>query len=176
MAEIALTSGEVAFVDDEDLSMASQYRWSPSRVNGVTRYAMTGLRDANGARRTLYMHQLIADAPKGLEVDHINRNKLDNRKENLRVVSHSVNTHNRKDNAGVNKPAGRNKWKAIIYVNNERHYLGSFDTEEAARAAYQEAKINHGLIPPAMSWPVPSGEFPRNGERPARFDEKEHTP
>ncbi len=143
MAEIRLISGDVAFVDDEDLSMASQYRWSPSRVNGVTKYAMTSVRDANGKGRTVYMHRLIADAPKRVEVDHINCDGLDNRRANLRLASRSENACN------VLKTAGRSsmyrgvswykalsKWEAYIMKGKKQKLIGRFESETEAALAY----------------------------------------
>ena len=160
--EVTLTTGETVLVDAEDFDFLNQWRWKLHKEG----YAYRNQRGPN-----LYMHRVIAGAEKGGEVDHINRNKLDNRKENLRIVSHSVNTHNRTDAAGYYKPTGRNKWRARIYVNNETVSLGSFDTEEDAKAAYQEAKIRYGLIPPPAvpasikPWPTPDTQNHRDGTK-----------
>ena len=82
-------------------------------------------------------------------IDHINRDKADNRLCNLRVSSHSENGHNsniRCNNTsgytGVSK-AGE-KWNAYITVNRKRFNLGYFATPEAANDAYTKAKVTHG--------------------------------
>lgn len=95
------------------------------------------------------MHRLICCAEKNEEIDHINRNKLDNRKSNLRIVAHWENSHNRSKGNGVRKPKGRNKWCAQIYVNNKRIYLGSFGTKEEAMNARINAEKT--LLPTVMT-------------------------
>lgn len=83
--------------------------------------------------------------PEG-QIDHINQDKTDNRLSNLRVVSQSVNLHNRsapnKNNSsgvlGINRAGS--KWVAQITVNNRNVRLGAFDTPEMAKYAYDHAK------------------------------------
>lgn len=61
-------------------------------------------------------------------------------KQNLRILAHWENLHNRKKGSGVRKPKGRNKWHAIIYVNRKRIHLGFFDTKEEAMNARLNAE------------------------------------
>lgn len=84
-------------------------------------------------RKNVLLHRYIMDAPKGTLVDHINGNKLDNRKCNLRFA-------NKSQNAGNMKP------KKGYYPNNGRYaaqfrkvHLGTFDTPEEASRAYRKA-------------------------------------
>lgn len=77
-----------AIIDDEDYQLVSQYKWYPVTTRGLTY--------AHIIHPTRYMHRLILGATKGQYVDHINRNGLDNRRENLRITSQGVNIANAK--------------------------------------------------------------------------------
>ena len=86
------------------------------------------------------------------QIDHINRIKTDNRIENLRDVTNSINQHNnstRRHNTsgttGVMSLKSRNCWCAQIYVNNKRIYLGVFKTKEQAISARKEYEQSTGL-------------------------------
>ena len=97
------------------------------------------------------LHRLIMDAPDDKQVDHINGNKLDNRKCNLRLCSHQQNCCNRSGHKGRDLPKGvyksTNKFRSGIRVNGKNIYLGSFDTPEEAHAAYCAASRNyHGAF------------------------------
>ena len=93
------------------------------------------------------MHRLIINAPPDRLVDHINRDKLDNRCSNLRLVDFSINIMNRgrqRNNSsgytGVQYRKDRQKWIVLIGLNGKYRRLGSFDTPEEASAAYEQAK------------------------------------
>ncbi|MCL1955245.1 MAG: HNH endonuclease [Brevinematales bacterium] len=100
------------------------------------------------------LHRIIMNAPEDMEIDHKNLNKLDNRRQNLRVCSHSENMMNRgkqKNNStgfkGVNLDKGRKRkrFRAKITANKKNYCLGSFKKPEAAAAAYAKAaKLHHG--------------------------------
>lgn len=95
-------------------------------------------------RKIVMLHRVINRTPKDLEVDHINRNKLDNRLSNLRNVTRSANSQNKKGWAksgfkGVNKNG--NRWQANIYKDNKRYCVGSFGTKKEAAEAYDKAAI-----------------------------------
>ena len=77
--------------------------------------------------------------PKGMEIDHINRDRTDNRIENLRLVTPSQNRHNT-EAKGYSWNKARKKFVARIGDMGRYIYLGSFDNEEDARGAYLEAK------------------------------------
>jgi len=150
-------------IDGEDWDRVAQYTWS-LRKDYNTYYAKTQINHPdggwifcrrNGRRRkvtTLQMHTFIISCPKGKQVDHINHNGLDNRKENLRICSSMQNTHNtqiRKNNSsgfkGVSWYKRHDKWVAEIASHGTRHFLGYHDTpEEAARAYDAKAKELHG--------------------------------
>jgi len=104
--------------------------------------------------KTFKVHKLVAMAflnhtPCGykLVVDHINDNSLDNRIENLQVVSQRHNAFKTQGKytsqyKGVLWDKERNKWQAKIYVNGKTKYLGRFDSEYEAHLKYQEALNN----------------------------------
>jgi hypothetical protein len=158
--EIPLAGGSVALVDEEDYEELTQWKWGVHTQG----YACRKFRSQEPGKKwgRVFMHRLILDAQPGEEVDHINRNKLDNRRANLRIVPHYVNTHNRSSGSGVHKPKGRNRWKAIIYINNQRHWLGSFATEAEAQEAYDRAKREAGLIAQPL-WGTPTSRDHKDG-------------
>src|SRR3990167_1012358 len=85
MKTIKLTQGKVALVDDTDYDLLSKYSWCLH----TKRYACSRI---NG--KVILMHIFLLGKQKGKEIDHINRNKLDNRRENLRFVTRSINCFN----------------------------------------------------------------------------------
>ncbi len=107
----------------------------------------------NSYRRKVWtIHQLVAIAflgfvPDGTQkiiVDHINNDPLDNRSENLQLITQRQNvikSINRNLPTGVSKMLS-GRYRARIGIGNKKHNLGSFDTLEAASAAYQEALLN----------------------------------
>lgn len=90
MKELRLTKGYVALIDDEDADIAIQYSWFPriDKKSGTV-YVATKVK-IEGKRKWIYLHRILMSAEKGQVVDHINRNGLDNRRENLKLyMSHS---------------------------------------------------------------------------------------
>jgi hypothetical protein len=143
MKEIYLASGKgVALVDDKNYELLSQHSWCD---NGCG-YAITSI-DGKGVR----MHRLITDAQPGEEVDHINRDRLDNRETNLRIVTRSQNCRNKSsrggtsDYVGVSWRADREVWEAKIRVSGRKKFLGYFRSEQGAAHAYDRAVVEYGL-------------------------------
>ncbi|WP_368859199.1 HNH endonuclease [Cohnella sp. GbtcB17] len=140
---IQLTQGRVAIVDDEDFKWLSQFSWCYHQSG----YAMRGAR-VNGRNQTYRMHRQIMDAQAGTEIDHINGNRLDNRKSNLRVTDrqqNSFNTRSRKGSLsnykGVGWFARDGKWRARIMLDRKEIHLGLFDTEHEAAEAYNREAV-----------------------------------
>jgi hypothetical protein len=98
---VELSRGQWALVDRDDALKVMQYRWyaNPNPMGGY--YAM-----ASVAGRTVYMHRLIMDAPKGRVVDHRNHDTLDNRRENLRLCGQDGNCANRSGANSNNRSTG----------------------------------------------------------------------
>ena len=133
---ISLTRGKHAIVDAADYPALSKYKWfAQPTERGHTFYAC---RSRKG--RALSMHRQIMKPPKGMVVDHINGNGLDNRRCNLRIctqLQNSQNTHRRRPGKSRFRgvfPRGE-KWEAAIQHNGEQMYLGLFDEEVAAAKA-----------------------------------------
>ena len=94
----------------------------------------------------LWVHGVWPDG----DVDHINRNRLDNRIENLRVVTRSSNIHNSAGRSasgqkGVSAASKGKQWEARIMVNRKPLHLGTYATVEEAAAARKGAEIALGL-------------------------------
>ncbi len=144
MKQIRLNNGQSVFVDNEDYEWLNQRRWYALR-KGNSWYAITTLENEK-RKRTIYMHRLILDAPSGLVVDHINSNKLDNRRSNLRLCTRGENnrnvpkpSHNKSGFKGVMWIWRKKKWKATIYFNRQCYVLGLFDDPVEAARAYDTA-------------------------------------
>jgi hypothetical protein len=88
--------------------------------------------------------------PEGMEVDHINRDPSDNRKENLRLATHRQNLYNSTypnqwGCKGVTLDVARNKWRAQIRIDGRKVNLGRYETFEEAAEAYRKAATElHG--------------------------------
>lgn len=148
MAEIALTKGRSAIVDDDDVAWLSQWRWRYKEAgNGRQGYAVRTTRYAGSDRQiTIYMHRLIlgVESP---QADHINGNKLDNRRANLRAATKRQNRGNRPPHGGTSKFKGvvrsGDRWIARLQTTPKAVYLGAFVDEESAARAYDEAARRH---------------------------------
>lgn len=133
MKKIALSKGKFAVVDDDDYPWLVQNRWW---YNG--RYAVRC--DYVGKRRiNIWMHREIMDTPKKLFTDHINMDRLDNRKSNLRLCTKSQNMLNRpaqQNNTSGHKniywDKNRDKWCVEIKVQGKKYHLGRFEQLESA--------------------------------------------
>ena len=130
-------------VDDDDFALLSRHVWSLHSEG----YAIC--RTVNGSN--VFLHRLVmGTSPKvGLYVDHINRDKLDNRKENLRFVTNSENQFNRAvsaKNTGVTWHTASGKWRARMRINGKELYLGIFNKKQEAVKARHEALRKHGKL------------------------------
>lgn len=147
MKQIPLTQGQVALVDDEDYDWLMEMSWHFDRG-----YAWTSIPKNGGGYRRVSMHRLITDPPDGMFPDHINHNKLDNRRENLRICTHQENCQNRgiqSNNSsgyrGVSWSDYRQCWIAQIHIQRKTIKIGEYDSAiDAAKAYDAEAKTAFG--------------------------------
>lgn len=98
------------------------------------------------ANRLAFIYMTGEEPPANLDVDHINRDTLDNRWSNLRVATRSQNmantaldARNTSGASGVTWDKARNKWRAQLRVNGRKTNLGRFETREQAIAKVEEA-------------------------------------
>ena len=145
MKEITLTQGKVATVDDGDFETLSCFKWCAVKVKTGHYYAMRSIR-ANGKKVNISMHRAIMQAQKGNEIDHRDRNPLNNQRDNLRFCTHQQNGMNRAKTTntasrykGVTWSRHTGKWQASIMHDKKSIYLGVFPAEEDAARAYDVA-------------------------------------
>jgi len=133
MPVITTTSGSSILVDADTFVWASTMRWNISPRG----YARTWVR-SGARRRYVPLHRMVLNAKEGELVDHKNRDKLDNRRRNLRIVSARINAINRVGRATNRfKGVGRHKQGWQVYVGGR--YVGLFKDERVAAQAYDKA-------------------------------------
>lgn len=136
---VPLSSGQFAIIDAEDADCILRFKWS---FQG--QYAHRQLpKSEHPGKKKVYMHRVIANAPDGMMVDHINGNCLDNRKSNLRLATHALNASNSKSRTtntsgfrGVTWATRSRKWKAQISISGRCLHLGLFESPTDAARAY----------------------------------------
>ncbi|QHZ58617.1 hypothetical protein M655_024935 [Brevibacillus sp. NSP2.1] len=135
-------------IDIEDFDKANEVNASWYGKWSGNLYVWASVRE-NGKRRSFSLHRYLFDFPNGMVIDHINGNPLDNRRNNLRVVSHQENIQNRWGANADNESTGilgvyfrkdTGKYRAIIGFNNKIIHLGTYETIEEAIAARRQAE------------------------------------
>jgi transposase len=155
---IVTIKGYEIVIDNDDFGKISNYSWhilSGSQKKAGKIYCQAFVKKSmveRGKREYMLLHRHIMNAPKDMDVDHINGNTLDNRKNNLRLCTESENAFNRgksKTNTSGYKGVSWNKhlkkWNATICKKEKNIHLGYYNTPQEAHAAYCEAaKTLHG--------------------------------
>lgn len=139
MKSINLTQGKHTLVDDADFDELNSFKWT--FINDST----TGHAYRKVKGKTTYMHRVLMNPSKDKEVDHVNRNGLDNRRSNLRICTHAQNNfnlpiskRNKTGATGVRFHKRHGKWYAQITVSKKYKHLGCFvEYEDACRARKQ---------------------------------------
>jgi len=150
MKYIELTQGYKTMVDDEDFEWLNQWKWHLKNT-GKNLYAARGIWDNDrGNNRFIRMHRLIMGASGSIQVDHINRNTLDNRRCNLRLCDNAQNHWNsgvKRNNTsgfkGVDWLKKNKKWRARLHFHGKEVHIGCFKNKLDAALAYNEAALKY---------------------------------
>lgn len=143
MRKIPLTQGKYALVDEKDYKYLCQWKWFCDNGYAVRQKYVGGKRYK---QKKIHIHRVILKTPNGMDTDHINGNRSDNRKSNLRIASRSQNCINKnrsKGSRGICFNQLSKKWKAYIRVNGKNTHLGYFKTKTLAQNAYDESALKH---------------------------------
>lgn len=147
MKKIKLARGELTLVDDSFYEILSKYKWYKNSKGYVKRTLYSDSKPV-----TVYMARIIMQAKKGQEVDHINQNKLDNRKKNLRICTHEQNVKNQwlrnkkklySEYKGVYWYKTRNLYQVSISINNKLTTLGYFKNPKEGALIYDKYCIKY---------------------------------
>lgn len=162
MKEIPLYRGKeiVAFalVDDENYDELNRWTWRGNEKGRAVRCY-----NIKGKKFHVFMHRVITNAPVGVEVDHKDRNPLNNQKGNLRFATRQQNQSNAPKQRGlytskykgVSLCSENGKWHAGICINLKSFNLGYYDTEiEAAKVYDQQARRHFGEFA-YLNFPLP---------------------
>jgi hypothetical protein len=146
---IQLGSKGYALVDAIDAPAVNAVSWYLNSHG----YAVRRLsRDSRGRRPQQSLHRFILgmDSSDPMQVDHINRDRLDCRRSNLRRVTHKQNHQNRpampggtSEHRGVYFDSRRDRWRALVEVNGVKRHVGCFSTEQDAALAASEFRRQH---------------------------------
>lgn len=150
MKLLPLTQNRFAIIDDEDFDRVSQYKWQFDNYGYATRVKHISGSKKNRILQHFSLHRTIMNCPKGKQVEHINGNSLDNRKENLRFSTQHQNSMNKgisKNNTsgfkGVCWNKRKNRWMVRLGFNYKELFLGYFDDLEEAVKIYNQNAIKY---------------------------------
>jgi len=148
MIEIKLTKGFTAIIDDCDADLTDR-PWHTSM--GEKGYAARSKYIRSGYYAKIFLHRVILERKIGRKLepkefcDHINGDHFDNRRDNLRIATHSQNLQNSKSQNPKSGYRGvfakGEKWEAAITINGKPVHIGTFKTAEEAHKAYREKSI-----------------------------------
>lgn len=135
---LPLNHGKFALIDDEDYERASQFKWTLDRNGYIVRKQTL---ESKKYQKVL-LHRFLVDAPETMDVDHKDRNPLNNTRSNLRICNRSQNSMNRPP-----KPNSSSQYKGVCYHKRDKIWLarlcgktiGRFITEIEAAMAYDKA-------------------------------------
>lgn len=142
-------SRKVAWVSMEHLEKLLGYdvKWCHLDKGTNTQYVTANEYVGDGKNKTIQLHRFLVDALTGLVVNHINGNGLDNRIENLEIVTNQENTikrvymnsNNTSGVRGVSYDKSRDKWQVKFKKDYKMFHYGRFDSLEEARSVAETA-------------------------------------
>lgn len=151
---LPLTKGYSAQISPEDHGLAN-FKWQTHIDKTGRAYARRAVCEA-GKPRNVWLHREITNCPPGMVVDHMNGDSLDNRRENLRVVTQSENMRNIGTQQrpglsgirGVYLDKARGKWRATIRIDGRNKSFGLYKTKEEAHVRRLALELEHYGIHP----------------------------
>lgn len=140
---LSISRNKIALIDREDLSKVNILRWYCNNFGyAVSTKYIKGSGRKNQKSESILMHRVILGVPKNIFIDHINHNRLDNRKSNLRIATYQQNQWNKSKILSSSKYKGVSYfkrddcWRARIKLNYKEHHIGFFKNELHAAMAY----------------------------------------
>lgn len=154
-AELKITSktyGEyTTIIDIEDIEKVNKYTWGLCFSKKLL--YVRGKQKINGVWKNINLHRFLMDCPDGMVIDHLDRNTLNNRKNNIRVCTNLENQQNKGIyQRSLNKLKGAyyrtdgDYWYSTLVMNKKHIWLGVFKTELEAHTAYVKAKKERNII------------------------------
>jgi hypothetical protein len=148
---IELNNDKATMISIEDFEKVNEFdgTWFAKYDKRKDKWYVCGnFKVGKGKYKQVKLHRYIMDTPKDMLTDHINGNTFDNRRHNLRNVTHKENNQNHQGlvssntsgYAGVTWYERDKKWQAQISLDDKMKLIGRFDTKEAAYEAYKAAK------------------------------------
>lgn len=135
-----------ATVDAADAEWVNQWQWKLSAKRGAYPYRYEYI-DGKSVNQTLHRALLGLEPGDERQGDHIDRNHLNNRRSNLRILPKGANAQNVSSHAGssskyrgVSWSKSKKRWRASIHVNGKVISLGDFKDEDAAGEAARAAR------------------------------------
>jgi hypothetical protein len=145
--KLETNNGYEFIVDDTTMISLLNRQWRRSNNGYIVSVSyIKGSGRKNQKNNCVYLHRVLTQACPGQVVDHKNRNKLDNRLDNLRLCTQKENAQNSKDlinntsgYKGVSWHKSAKKWEANIHIDNKKMYLGVYEDIEDANKARNNA-------------------------------------
>jgi hypothetical protein len=149
-SEILLSHGQIAKVSDSDFEWLSTIKWHAIWNKNTGSYYAAATTIENGRRGLIRMHRLILDLHYGdaLQADHINRDTLDNRRENLRRATRSQNIMNQRNKKVDSESEGIrhiDNWISEFRHLGKKIHVGTYRSEDEARQARKAKMAEFGL-------------------------------